>query len=331
MSGSLRGRKVLVTGAGGFIGCHLAAALVEAGARVTALLRYGSAGSLGHLARLPEEIRSQVRPIFGDVLDAGFVRSAVDGQEAVFHLAALIAIPYSYEAPRSYLHTNVEGTLNVLEAARQCETPRLIHTSTSEVYGSARYVPIDEAHPLQGQSPYSASKIAADKFAEAYRRSFGLPVVTVRPFNTYGPLQSARAVIPATILQALWSPSIRLGATAPVRDMTYVTDTAAGFVAAAVTQGLEGGVYNLGTGEGHAVGDMAATILRLTGRNDSIVLDEKRLRPEASEVDRLVSSNAAFVAATGWRPRMSLEAGLEQTIAWFRAQGRPASPEAYVR
>ncbi len=327
----LSGKRVLVTGAGGFIGSHLTEALVQAGARVTALLRYGSAGSIGHLATLPAAVRGAIEPCFGDIGDAEFVRSVVEGHEVVFHLAALIAIPYSYTAPRSYLRTNAEGTLNVLEAVRQCEVPAMIHTSTSEVYGSARYVPMDEAHPLQGQSPYSASKIAADKLAEAYHRSFGVPVVTVRPFNTYGPRQSARAVIPATILQALWSPSVRLGATSPIRDMTFVSDTVAGFLAAAATPGLAGGTYNLGTGEGFAVGDIVATILRLTGREDAVETDPQRLRPDASEVDRLVSSNQAFRAATGWAPAVDLETGLQRTIDWFRAQGRPDDPQAYVR
>jgi len=328
---TLHGKKVLVTGAGGFIGSHLTQALVEAGAEVTAMLRYGSTASIGYLAELPAEVRGEVGMLFGDIGDAEFVRSAVAGKDMVLHLAALIGIPYSYVAPRSYLRTNTEGTLNLLEAARQCELPLLVHTSTSEVYGSARYVPMDEGHPLQGQSPYSASKIAADKLVEAYHRSFELPVVTLRPFNTYGPRQSARAVIPATILQALWSPTIRLGAMTPIRDMNYVEDTVAGFLAAAVNPGLIGGTYNLGSGEGVTIGEIVSRILQLSGRTDQIETDPERLRPEASEVDRLVSNNAAFRAATGWSPRFSLDQGLQRTIEWFRGQGRPDAPEVYVR
>ncbi|HVR50724.1 MAG TPA: SDR family NAD(P)-dependent oxidoreductase [Pseudorhodoferax sp.] len=325
------GRRVLVTGAGGFIGSHLVEALIAQGAQVTAMLRYGSAASRGHLADLTEEQLEQVRWAQGDITDAEFVRATVADHDTVFHLAALIAIPYSYLAPRSYLRTNVEGTLNVLEAVRQTGVPKLVHTSTSEVYGSARFVPMDESHPLQGQSPYSASKIGADKMAEAYWRSFGTPAVTVRPFNTFGPRQSARAVIPATILQGLWCREVRLGSMAPVRDMTYVSDTVSGFLAAAATPGLEGKTFNLGTGEGHAVGDIVRLALRLLGREGDIQDDPARHRPAASEVDRLVSSNDAFRAATGWMPRVGLEEGLVRTIAWLRARGRPADPGSYAR
>jgi NAD dependent epimerase/dehydratase len=326
-----KGRRVLVTGAGGFIGSHLVEALLDQGAQVTALLHYTSSASRGHLTELSEAQRAQIQWVHGDITDQEFVRRAVAGHEAVFHLAALIAIPYSYVAPRSYLRTNVEGTLNVLEAVRETGVPRLIHTSTSEVYGSARFVPIDESHPLQGQSPYAASKIGADKMVEAYWRSFGTPVVTVRPFNTYGPRQSARAVIPATILQGLWCDKVRLGSMTPVRDMTYVSDTVAGFLAAAATPGLEGQTFNLGTGSGHAVGDIARLALQLLGREGDIENDPERHRPAASEVDRLVSSNAAFRAATGWAPQVGLQEGLERTIAWLRAQGRPVDPGVYAR
>lgn len=326
---ALAGRKVLVTGAAGFIGSHLAEALVRVGADVSALVRYGSAGSTGFLAEAPDDIAASIRIVRGDVTDLDSVCSATAGQEIILHLAALIAIPYSYEAPRSYLRTNAEGTLNVLEAARRAGVQRLVHTSTSEVYGSARYVPIDEAHPLQAQSPYAASKTAADMLAQSWHCSFGVPVVTIRPFNTYGPRQSPRAVIPATILQALWSDGVRLGATAPVRDMTFVSDTVRGFLLAACTPGLEGSTFNLGTGVGHSIGDIAQRILALTGRTGTIALDPQRLRPAASEVDRLLSSHAAFTAASGWRPDVGLDEGLQRTIDWFRQ--RPRTAVGYAR
>ena len=330
-STGLSGRKVIVTGAAGFIGSHLCEALVRAGADVTAFVRYSSTGATGFLADAPGEIEREIRPFRGDITDMDTVSTAVAGQDVVFHLAALIAIPYSYQAPRSYLQTNAEGTLNVLEAVRRHGAQRLVHTSTSEVYGSARYVPMDEGHPLQGQSPYSASKIAADKFVESYCRSFGVPAVTLRPFNTYGPRQSPRAVIPATILQALWSDSVCLGAVSPVRDMTYVADTVRGFIHAATAPGLEGGAFNLGTGEGHRVGDIASRILRLTGRQLTVTHDPARLRPPDSEVDRLISEHAAFTAASGWRPEVSLDEGLSRTIEWFRARGRPPDASEYTR
>lgn len=328
---ALAGRKVLVTGAGGFIGSHLTEALVRAGADVSAMVRYGSNGSTGFLAEAPADIASAIRPFRGDITDPESVAAAVRGQEIVFHLAALIAIPYSYEAPRSYLRTNVEGTLNVLEAVRRFDVARMVHTSTSEVYGSARFVPMDETHPLQGQSPYSASKIGADKLAESYHLSFDVPVVTIRPFNTFGPRQSPRAVIPATIQQALWSDTVRLGATSPVRDMTFVDDTVSGFIHGAIAAGLEGGTFNLGTGTGYTVGEIAERIMRLAGRSDAIELDPARMRPAGSEVDRLISSHEAFTAASGWKPRVSLDEGLARCIEWFRTRGRPADPTEYVR
>ncbi len=327
---TLAGRRVLITGAAGFIGSHLAEALVREGAEVTAFVRYGSSGSTGFLAELPPDISREIRVHRGDIVDADSVSIAMAGQQVVFHLAALIGIPYSYHAPRSYVRTNVDGTLNVLEAARHGDTERVVHTSTSEVYGSAQYTPIDETHPLQGQSPYSATKIAADKLADAYHRSFEVPVVTIRPFNTYGPRQSPRAVIPATILQALWSDTIRLGATTPVRDMTYVSDTVEGFLHGAVTPGIEGQTFNLGTGEGFAVGDIVGRILRLTGRSDEPTLDPQRVRPPASEVDRLISSHTAFTNSSGWSPRVSLDEGLASTIEWFRSRGRPATDTGYA-
>lgn len=327
----LSGHKVLVTGAGGFIGSRLAESLVRAGAEVSAMVRYSSSGATGWLADAPTDITAAIRPLRGDVTDPDSVDAAVRGQDIVFHLAALIGIPYSYAAPRSYLETNVTGTLNVLESVRRHGAARLVHTSTSEVYGSAQYVPIDESHPLQAQSPYSASKISADKLVQAYHLSFELPAVTIRPFNTYGPRQSARAVIPTVIQQALWSDAIRLGATSPVRDMTYVDDTVEGFLRGAVTPGLEGQVFNLGTGTGWAIGEIAARILRIVGRDRDIEFDTARRRPPASEVDRLVSDHGAFSAASGWQPRVTLDTGLTRTIDWFRSRGRVATAFEYSR
>lgn len=315
--GSISGKRALVTGAGGFIGSHLVEALVASGAEVTALVRYNADSAIGNLRLVPPETLARVQIVHGDLNDCDFMRRLVDKVEVVFHLGALIAIPHSYAAPRSYIQTNVEGTLNVLEAVRG-GNQRLIHTSTSEVYGSARYVPIDEAHPLQAQSPYSATKIAADKLVESYVRSFGVKAVTVRPFNTFGPRQSARAFIPTVIGQVLGGADVvQLGATAPVRDLTYVSDTVAGFIAAAGSEAAEGGTYNLGTGEGESVGVVAARIIALMGSSARIELDPTRLRPAASEVDRLVSANAAFSEATGWRPEVTLDEGLRRSIAFF--------------
>ncbi len=255
------GKKVVVTGAGGFIGSHLVEALAMAGASVTAVVRYNSGSLIGNLAFLDPQVLDMVRIASGNIEDSDFMYRTIEGQEIVLHLAALIAIPYSYEAPRSYVRTNIEGTLNVLEAARRYGVARVVHTSTSEVYGTALRVPIDETHPLQGQSPYSASKIAADKLAESYFRSFETPVVTLRPFNTFGPRQSARAFIPTIISQALSRDEIRLGSLTPERDMTFVSDTVAGFMAAALTPGIDGMTINLGTGETHTVGWFAERLL----------------------------------------------------------------------
>lgn len=316
----MNGLPVLVTGAGGFIGTHLVSRLVSRGASVRALLHYGADGGRGNARFLSAETQAAVDWVQGDLLDAEFIARIAADRRVVFHLGALIAIPHSYKAPRSFLEVNAIGTMNVLEAARAADGAKVVHTSTSEVYGSARYTPMDEAHPLRAQSPYAATKIAADKLAESYHAAFGLPVVTVRPFNTYGPWQSARAVIPTIIGQALaGSAQIRLGATAPVRDMTYVADTVEGMIAAAVTPGLEGGSFNLGTGSGVSVGEIAERIINLTGTKADVVLDAQRLRPSASEVDRLISDNSAFRTATGWVPQFGLDAGLRETIAFFRA------------
>ncbi|MGE0417776.1 MAG: GDP-mannose 4,6-dehydratase [Acetobacteraceae bacterium] len=325
------GTKVLVTGAGGFIGSHLVEALVNAGADVTAMVRYNSGSLIGNLALSSRDVLGSIRIVSGNIEDSDFVYRAVEGQEIVLHLAALIAIPYSYEAPRSYIRTNVEGTLNVLEAARRYGVVRVVHTSTSEVYGTALRVPIDEDHPLQGQSPYSASKIAADKLAESYYRSFGTPVVTLRPFNTFGPRQSARAFIPTIISQALTRDQIRLGALTPERDMTFVGDTVAGFMAAATAPGIEGMTINLGTGETHTVGWFAEKLLALMGVDKPIVQEEQRMRPERSEVLKLVSNNGLARETMNWMPRVSLDDGLRQAVEFVSAHRYLYQNDGYVR
>lgn len=307
-------RQVLVTGAGGFIGSHLVERLVEQGDSVRAFVHYNSAGHWFNLERLPPSCLSEVEVLLGDVTDPARVEEAVRGCDVVFHLAALIGIPYSYLALRSYVMTNVYGTANVLDACLRAGVGRLVHTSTSEVYGSARYVPIDEAHPLTAQSPYAASKIAADKLVESYGNSFDLPVCTVRPFNTYGPRQSARAVIPTIIVQALAGDVIRLGSTTPVRDLTYVTDTADGFIAAGRAECAAGTVVNLGTGEGLSVGQLVDETSRRLGRTLTVETDPQRVRPVQSEVTRLISDNRKAAEVLGWRPVVSLSDGLDATI-----------------
>jgi NAD dependent epimerase/dehydratase len=323
-------KKVAVTGAAGFIGSHLTDALVRAGANVTAVVRYNSGSNIGNLAFLEKEVRDSLRISAGNIEDADFTYRALDGHDVVLHLAALIAIPYSYEAPRSYVRTNVEGSLNVLEAARRHAIGRVVHTSTSEVYGTALRAPIDETHPLQGQSPYSATKIGADKLAESYFRSFGTPVVTLRPFNTYGPRQSARAFIPTIISQALVRDEIRLGSLTPERDMTYVSDTVAGFMAAASKPGVEGMTINLGTGETFSVGWFAARILELMGVEKPIVQESQRLRPEKSEVGKLVSDNSLARKWLGWTPQTPLESGLRNAIEFVKAHPQLYKTDAYV-
>jgi dTDP-glucose 4,6-dehydratase len=283
------GKRSLVTGAGGFIGSHLTEQLVELGADTRALVHYNALGTWGWLDQSP--MRDEVQVVSGDICDRDSVRQAMQGVEIVFHLAALIAIPYSYHAPASYVRTNVEGTLNVLQVARELGVERVVHTSTSEVYGTARYVPMDEAHPLQGQSPYAASKIGADKLAEAFYLSFGLPVVTVRPFNTFGPRQSARAVIPTIITQCLTGETVRLGNLHPTRDLNYVTNTMEGFLLAASIPAAVGQTINLGSGREISIGDLAQLIARLTGRPLTIESDGQRVRPDKSEVERLLADN----------------------------------------
>jgi len=325
-----RNKRVAITGAAGFIGSHVAEALVEAGANVTALVRYNSASFLGNLRFVEEEKRNAMKIVAGNIDDSDFVYRALEGQDVILHLAALIAIPYSYEAPRSYIRTNVEGTLNVLEAARRSGVGRVVVTSTSEVYGTALRVPIDETHPLQGQSPYSASKIGADKIAESYYLSFETPVVTLRPFNTFGPRQSARAFIPTIISQALSKDVIRLGSLTPERDMTFVSDTVAGFLAAASTPGVEGKTINLGTGKTFSVGWFAERILALMGMDKRIEQDPERMRPGKSEVLKLISDNRFALDVLGWEPRVSLDDGLRRAIDFVSAHRDLYATDRYV-
>jgi NAD dependent epimerase/dehydratase len=314
---------VTVTGAEGFIGSHLVETLVKSGKRVRAMVLYNSFNSWGWLDQLPPDVMAQVEVVLGDVRDPLSVRECMRDAEVVYHLAALIAIPYSYQAPHSYLQTNVVGTLNVLEAARELYTPRLIHTSTSEVYGTARQIPIQESHPLQAQSPYAASKIGADKLAESYHLSFGVPVVTLRPFNTYGPRQSARAVISSIMSQIAGRvPVIKVGSLTPTRDFNYVTDTANAFLAvgAAPADQVVGQTFNTGTGIEVSIGELVEAISRVMNSHTEVEQEPQRLRPDASEVMRLISDSGRLRQATGWSPRYPLIRGLEQTSRWFLDQ-----------
>ncbi len=320
---------VLVTGAGGFIGSHLTERLVELGAHTRALVHYNSANTWGWLDASP--LKADIEVVAGDIRDVDHLRQIVRGVDVVFHLAALIAIPYSYETPRAYVHTNVEGTLNVLQAARDADIGRVVHTSTSEVYGTARTVPIDEQHPLQGQSPYAASKIGADKLAEAFHLSFGLPVATLRPFNTYGPRQSARAVIPTLISQALTQPEVRLGNLTPARDFNYVEDTVEGFIRIAECDAAIGEVVNVGSGQEIGIGDLARTILELLGTDKPIVTEAQRVRPQGSEVDRLCADPQKARRLLGWQPRHTLRDGLVRTIAWMEQNLARYRPDTYTR
>ena len=314
--------KVLVTGSDGFIGSHVVEELVRSGHSVRAFALYLSNGSWGWLDTLPAEVLSQIEVVAGDIRDEGFVDQSVLGCDAVVHLAALIAIPYSYVAPNAYVQTNIGGTMNVLNACRRHGVARLVHASTSEVYGTAQFVPISEAHPLQAQSPYSASKMSADHMVDSYFNAFGLPTVVIRPFNTYGPRQSARAVIPTIITQiARGAKRIELGATTPTRDFSYVSDTAKGFIAGMSTHGIEGETFNLGMGTEISIGDTAALIAKTMNTEVEIVQDPARFRPENSEVERLLSNNEKALNTLGWKPlfagRDGLAEGLEQTINWF--------------
>ncbi len=322
-------KTVLVTGAGGFIASHLVEALVQQGAAVRAFVRYNSRGDPGLLRLLPPETLEQVTLIAGDLRDLPAVIEAAQAAEVILHLGALIAIPYSYIHPDEVITTNIIGTLNVLQAARTHHTPRLVHTSTSEVYGTARRVPIDEDHPLQGQSPYSASKIGADKLAESFYCAYDLPVVTLRPFNTYGPRQSARAVIPTIIAQALTQDRLHLGNLDARRDLTFVSDTVDGFLKAAETPDIEGQTFNLGSGSEVSIGELAERILKLIGRPVQIEVDPQRLRPQKSEVQRLLSDNRRAQEHLHWRPQVDLDQGLQRTIDWIAQYPHLFQPTQY--
>ncbi len=331
MTTAWKGRKVLITGAGGFIGSHLTGALVELGAEVTAIIRYTSRSDWGNLEFLRSEQKAALRVVAGTVEDPHFVSRQVAGKDVVFHLAALIGIPYSYVAPQSYVRTNVEGTTNVMESAREHGVARIVHTSTSEAYGTALYTPINEAHPLQPQSPYSASKIAADMVADSFHRAFGTPVAIVRPFNTYGPRQSARAVIPTIISQAFDSSlaEIRLGSLTPVRDLNFVKDTVRGFIAIAESDAALGQIINLGAGKGITIGDLAAKILQVAGIEKPILHDANRDRPAASEVFELIADSAKARALLDWQPQYSLTEGLAETIEFVREHPHVFKPAVY--
>jgi NAD dependent epimerase/dehydratase len=320
-------KKILITGAGGFIGSHLTEELVRRGAWVRAFVHYNALGRRGWLDT--STLKDEIEVVAGDIADRDSVRSAVSGVDVVFHLAALIGIPYSYQAPSSYVQTNIVGTLNVLQSALEQGVERVVHTSTSEAYGTAQYVPIDEVHPLQGQSPYSATKIGADKLAESFHRSFGLPVATIRPFNTYGPRQSARAVIPTIIMQALTKPEINLGNLVPTRDLNFVKDTADGFIKVAESAATLGEVINIGTGKEISIGDLVKLILEIMGLDLPIRSDDQRIRPDASEVDRLCAENTKAHELAGWTPKSTLREGLAETIAWIKENLETYRPNIY--
>lgn len=312
-------KKVLVTGADGFIGSHLTESLLERGYEVKAFAYYNSFNTWGWLDTLPQEKLKEIEVFTGDIRDPNGVREAMKGADFAFHLAALIAIPFSYHSPDSYVDTNIKGTLNVLQAARQLETERVLVTSTSEVYGTAQYVPIDEKHPYQGQSPYSATKIGADRLAESFYRSFQLPVSIVRPFNTFGPRQSARAVIPTIISQLLaGKEEIKLGALTPTRDFNYVKDTAAGFIAIAESGRTVGEEINIATQQEISIGDLAKEIISQINPKAEIICDEQRLRPEKSEVNRLLGSNEKIKRLTDWKQQFTFAEGISETIDWMR-------------
>ena len=311
--------KVLVTGADGFIGSHLTEMLVEKGYEVKAFTFYNSFNSWGWLDTLPKDKLNQIEIFSGDIRDPNGVYEAMQGIEKVFHLAALIAIPFSYHSPDSYIDTNIKGTLNVLQAARKHDTSRVLITSTSEVYGTAQYVPIDENHPYQGQSPYSATKIGADRLAESFYRSFNLPVTIVRPFNTYGPRQSARAVIPTIITQLLSGKNeIKLGSLTPTRDFNYVKDTVNGFITLSESDNVIGEEINIATQKEISISELANEIVAQINPSAKIICEEERLRPEKSEVNRLLGSNAKITKLTNWQPQYTLKEGIAETIAWMK-------------
>jgi NAD dependent epimerase/dehydratase len=314
-------QRILVTGADGFIGSHLVEGLLDKGCQVRAFVYYNSFNSCGWLDTFPKEKLDKIDVFAGDIRDPNGVRKAMQGMDMVFHLAALIAIPFSYHSPDSYVDTNIKGTLNVLQAARDSGCSRVLITSTSEVYGTAQYVPIDEQHPFQGQSPYSATKIGADRIAESFYRSFNTPVTIVRPFNTYGPRQSARAVIPTVITQLLaGATEIKLGSIHPTRDFNYVRDTVTGFIAIAETQATIGEEINVASQQEISIGQLSREIIEQINPTAMIVSDDIRMRPERSEVERLLGSNEKIRRLTEWQPEYSLKQGIRETIAWFRAE-----------
>lgn len=326
----LSGRHVLVTGAGGFIGGNLVARLVRDGARVRGFVRYTSRGDRGTLDWLAPEIASEVEVVAGELRDSESVDHAVAGCDVVLHLGAQVAIPYSYVNPRDYTEVNVLGTLNVAQAALRHDVTRLVQTSTSEVYGSAQEVPITETHPLEPQSPYAASKVGSDKLVDGLHRSFGLPSVVLRPFNTYGPMQSARAVVPTIITQALTGDTLRLGSLDPRRDLTFVDDTVAGFLAAATTPGVEGRTIQLGTDHDVSVGEVVHMVGEILGRELQVELDEARVRPRESEVQRLISGPFLAAELLGWEPQVELRDGLQRTIDWIRENATRYRPGEYA-
>lgn len=327
---SLQGRSVLVTGAGGFIGGHLVERLVREGARVRALARYNSRNERGTLDWLDPEVVAGVDVVLGELRDVESVAAAAAGIEVVLHLGAQIAIPYSYVNPRDFFEVNVLGTLNLAQAALRHDAERVVHVSTSEVYGSARTVPITEDHPLEPQSPYAASKVAADKLMDSWHRAYGLPVTIVRPFNTYGPRQSARAIIPTIISQALAGSTLRLGSLHPRRDLTFVADTVAGFVAAATTAGATGRTVQLGTGHDVSVADLVDMVGDILGKDLHVETDPARVRPEGSEVERLISSPALAAELLGWRPEVELREGLARTVEWIERNAARYRVDHYV-
>lgn len=324
------GSKVLVTGASGFIGSHLTEALVKKGCDVRILVSYDTGPNLGCIRFVPEGTREKIEIVTGDIKNADDVRAAAEGVKAIFHLAALVGIPYSYAHPRSVVETNTIGTLNTLIAGKENGVEKIVHTSTSEVYGTAKHVPIDENHPLQGQSPYSASKIGADKLAESFFCSFGLPVATIRPFNQYGPRQSARAVIPTIITQCLTQSKVKLGLLSPLRDFTFVEDTVDAFIRIAESDKTVGEVINIGSGTEISIGDLAEKIIKLVGRDVKVVSEESRVRPEKSEVGRLLCDGTKVRKLVGWEPKTSLEDGLKKTIQWIKANLNDYEPDKYA-
>ncbi len=315
----LSGKKILITGADGFIGSHLVETLLENDCHVKAFVFYNSFNSWGWLDTLSKGTLKSIEVVTGDIRDSNGIRNEVKGVDIIFHLAALIAIPFSYHSPDSYIDTNIKGTLNVLQASRDYNSERVIITSTSEVYGTAQYVPIDEKHPLQGQSPYSASKIGADKIAESFCRSFEMPVVIARPFNTYGPRQSARAVIPTIVTQLLNNKkNIQLGSLSPTRDLNYVSDICNGFIALAGCDEAVGREVNIGSGQEITINDLANLIIDIMEVDARVISDDHRVRPENSEVERLVCDSSLLRQLTGWKPEMTIKEGLVKTIEWFK-------------